>query len=111
MIFCPTLTLATAKDEMKAIRDCQRRQRDSPCDHAQAVVHCFPRVESRPKDSLAVSLKRYLSWEKPKTYWTRIRPVRKRTLPEKIWIPVCPRNVRRRRLIPSCEHPCRMLRF
>ena len=25
MIFCPTLTLATAKDEMKAIRDCQRR--------------------------------------------------------------------------------------
>lgn len=25
MIFCPTLTLATTKDEMKAIRDCQRR--------------------------------------------------------------------------------------
>ncbi|WP_171002731.1 hypothetical protein [Bifidobacterium moukalabense] len=25
MIFCPILTLAAAKDEMKAIRDCQRR--------------------------------------------------------------------------------------
>lgn len=64
MIFCPILTLAAAKDEMKAIRDCQRRQRDSPCDHTQTVVHCFPKVKSRPRDSLAVSLKRYLFWGK-----------------------------------------------